>query len=103
MLTHEHRRNKGQLLVGGPGDEAAGANRCWQERLRLPVAGTRTGFARSPGTPGPPTIRPFDDAERPDLTERVGYGSAGTPPGDFTSPTRETPRGARPKLFVRPR
>jgi nucleoside-diphosphate-sugar epimerase len=35
----------------------------------------------------------FDDAQRRDLTEKVGYGSARTPPGDFTSPTRQTPGG----------
>jgi len=55
--------------MGGPGDEAAGTNRCWQERLRLPVAGARTGFARSPSTHGRP---PFDDAQRRDLAEKVG-------------------------------
>ena len=68
----------------------------------IELVGDTAAVLLRPGE-GPPTIRPFDDAERPDLTERVGYGSAGTPPGDFTSPTRETPRGARPKLFVRPR
>ncbi len=31
-----------------------------------------------------------EDAQRRDLWEEAGYGSATTPPGDLTSPTRET-------------
>ena len=33
----------------------------------------------------------LDDAQRRDLIEKAGYGSATTPPGDLTSPTRQTP------------
>jgi hypothetical protein len=36
-----------------------------------------------------------DDAQRRDLSKKVGYGSA-TPPGDATSPTRQTPPGLGP-------
>jgi hypothetical protein len=32
-----------------------------------------------------------DDAQRRDLAENLGYGSATTPPGDLTSPTTQTP------------
>jgi hypothetical protein len=34
---------------------------------------------------------PLDDAQRRDLIEKAGYGSATTPPGDLTSTTRQTP------------
>ncbi len=39
---------------------------------------------------------PLDDAERRDLAEKVGSGSATTPPGDLTSPTGQTPPGVDP-------
>ncbi len=34
---------------------------------------------------------PLDDAQRRDLIEKAGYGSATTPHGDLTSPNRQTP------------
>ena len=58
-------------------------------RLAVPGPGTRTGNARSPSPQDRP---PLDDAQRRDLAEKVGYGSATTPPGDLTSPTQQTPR-----------
>jgi UvrB domain 3 len=45
-------------------------------------------FANTAEDIGPP----LDDAQRRDLAEKVGYGSATTPPGDLTSPTQQTPR-----------
>jgi len=32
----------------------------------------------------------LNDAQRRELSEKAGYGSATTPPGDLTSPTRQT-------------
>src|SRR5277367_710291 len=46
-----------------------------------------------PDHPVPQDRPPLDDAQRRDLAEKVGYGSATTPPGDVTSPTRQTPPG----------
>src|SRR5271166_389788 len=37
-----------------------------------------------------------DHAQRQDLSEKAGYGSATTPPGDLTSPTRQTPPRVSP-------
>jgi hypothetical protein len=40
--------------------------------------------------PVPQDRSPLDDAERRDFAEKVGYGSATTPPGDLTAaPTRQ--------------
>ena len=46
-----------------------------------------------PDHPVPQNRPPLDDAQRRDLAEKLGYGSATTPPGDLTSPTRQTPPG----------
>jgi hypothetical protein len=40
--------------------------------------------------PVPQDRPPRGDAQHHDLAEKLGYGSATTPPGDFTSPTRQT-------------
>ncbi len=39
-----------------------------------------------------------DDAQRRDLAEKVGYGSAITPPGDLTSPTPADTTASRPRF-----
>jgi hypothetical protein len=44
-----------------------------------------------------------DDAQRRDLADKVGYGSATTPPGDLTSPDRQTPPRVGPDSPFRQR
>ena len=49
-----------------------------------------------------PQDRPLlDDAQRRDLIEKAGYGSATTPPGDLTSPTWQTPARVGPDSPLR--
>jgi hypothetical protein len=43
-----------------------------------------------------------DDAQRQDVEDKLGYGSATTPPVDRTSPTRQTPLGSGPNFPASP-
>jgi len=45
-----------------------------------------------PDHPVPQDRPPLDDAQRRDLVEKAGYGSATTPPGDLTSATQTSPQ-----------
>ena len=54
-----------------------------------------------PDDPIPGDYPDLNDAQRQDLSERAGYGSATTPPGDLTSPDRQIPSRVGPDSPLR--
>jgi hypothetical protein len=54
-----------------------------------------------PDHPAPQDRLLLDDAQRRDLVEKAGYGSATTPPGDLTSPDRQIPSRGGPDSPLR--
>ena len=94
-------RHANPTLAGGSDEEAAGTNWCRQERPR--PSGARNEDRQCQITQHLRTRLPLNDAQRRDLADRVGYGSATTPPGDLTSPTQQTPPRVGPDSRCRQR
>jgi len=85
---------------GQPTGTRLGVSTAELDMARLAVQGPERGPAM-PDYPAPQDRPPLDDAQRRDLVEEAGYGSATTPPGDLTSPIRQMPPAVGPDSPLR--